>query len=237
MGEIDKGVEILVDLFIDTGDLNYIFNQGRCYEQNRRYEEAIGRFREYLVKGTRLSGEEKADAEKHIAVCQSYLAKPEVAAPSPPASAVAVPSPPAHESGKAGTPEPVASATAPVASVAATPQRPAGASTGSGLRIAGVATASVGAAALAAGVLLTLKVNSMTSDLEKPYNYSRSTDATRKDYKTLTWVSYGVGAACVASGALMYYFGWRKGRDARVDLALVPTIESGAAGAVLAGGF
>jgi hypothetical protein len=50
-GDPEKGVAILADLFIDTDDLAYIFNQGRCYEQNRRYEDAIGRFREYLVKG------------------------------------------------------------------------------------------------------------------------------------------------------------------------------------------
>jgi hypothetical protein len=74
-GDPEKGVGILTDLFVDTGELTYIFNQGRCFEQNRRYEDAIGRFREYLIKGDKLNAEDKAEAEKHIAACQSYLGK------------------------------------------------------------------------------------------------------------------------------------------------------------------
>ncbi len=72
-GDTAKGVDLLADLFLDTRDFTHIFNQGRCYEQNQQYREAIGRFREYLVKGASLSAEEKADAQKHIEVCQSYL--------------------------------------------------------------------------------------------------------------------------------------------------------------------
>ena len=30
-GDAAKGVEILADLFIDTDDATYIFNQGRCF--------------------------------------------------------------------------------------------------------------------------------------------------------------------------------------------------------------
>lgn len=45
-GEYVKGVALLSDLFVDSKDPNYIFNQGRCFEQNLRFEEAIGRFGE-----------------------------------------------------------------------------------------------------------------------------------------------------------------------------------------------
>jgi hypothetical protein len=34
LGDTKKGVEILTDLYLDTSDATYIFNQGRCYEQN-----------------------------------------------------------------------------------------------------------------------------------------------------------------------------------------------------------
>lgn len=77
VGDTAKGVEILADLFIDTNDPTYIFNQGRCFEQNRLYEEAIARFREYLVKAKNAPSEAKADAEKHIAACQTYVAEAE----------------------------------------------------------------------------------------------------------------------------------------------------------------
>jgi hypothetical protein len=60
-GDAAKGVAILTDLFIDTNDLTYIFNQGRCLEQSRKYAEAVGRFREYLLKGEDLFAAERAD--------------------------------------------------------------------------------------------------------------------------------------------------------------------------------
>ena len=86
-GDPAKGVEILTDLYLDTHDPTHIYNQGRCFEMNRLYEDAIGRFREYMVKARKLTKEEKADTEKHIATCQSYLQsqKPEASqTPAPP---------------------------------------------------------------------------------------------------------------------------------------------------------
>jgi tetratricopeptide (TPR) repeat protein len=77
VGDTTRGVEILTDLFVDTNDPTYIFNQGRCYEQNRLYEQAISRFREYLVKAKNASPDERADADKHIADCQAYMAEAE----------------------------------------------------------------------------------------------------------------------------------------------------------------
>ena len=228
-GDAIKGVEILVDLFIETGDLTYIYNQGRCFEQNRRYEDAIGHFREYLVKGKKLSAEERSDAEKHIAICQSYLGKVETTQPVPAPATQPVPATRSEV-------EPQVAMQPAVSTIAPKPQVAPG-SSGSALRISGVVAASVGGAALITGVILNIKVNSIASDLEQPLNYTRSTDSTRKDYKTLGWVSYGVGAACVATGAVLYYLGWQKGRSSHVEVAVIPTFASGTAGAVLTGAF
>src|SRR5512140_1773690 len=49
-GDYAKGVEILSDLYVETGDLNFVFNQGRCFEQSGRYQDAINRFHEYARK-------------------------------------------------------------------------------------------------------------------------------------------------------------------------------------------
>jgi outer membrane lipoprotein-sorting protein len=69
-GDPAKGVEVLAELYVDTNDITYIFNQGRCFEQNRRYEDAIGRFREYLTKGEdHLSDERQGrrqEAHRHL---------------------------------------------------------------------------------------------------------------------------------------------------------------------------
>jgi len=47
-GNVQKGVEILSEIFVETEDPTLIYNQGRCFEQNGRHKEAINRFREYL---------------------------------------------------------------------------------------------------------------------------------------------------------------------------------------------
>ena len=47
-GDIQTGMGILSELFVATKDPTYIYNQGRCFEQNGKYEEAVSRFEEFL---------------------------------------------------------------------------------------------------------------------------------------------------------------------------------------------
>jgi hypothetical protein len=232
-GNPEKGVAILADLFIDTDDLSYIFNQGRCFEQSRRYEDAIGRFREYLIKGDKLKPDERADAEKHIAACRSYLGKPETPEPvvQEPRKPVIPPPSPAVE------PNPTLPAMPPATVARSANEAPPDGKAGSGLRIAGITVAAVGAAALVSGVVLNLKANSLANDLEKPENYSRSTDSTRKDYKTLSWVGYGAGAALLATGAAMYYVGWSNGQASQPTVTVAPVLSTNTIGTVLRGAF
>jgi hypothetical protein len=230
-GEAEKGVRILAELYVDTNDITYIFNQGRCFEQNRRYEDAIGRFREYLTKGEDgLSNEEKAVARKHIDTCESYLPKPEPRSPLVPEPVSAAPI--------VTTPPPAEVAPEPPAAVVATEAQQSDKNAGSGLRIAGIVVGSLGVVALGTGVALNLKVNSMSTDLEKPNNFNRDTESSRENYKTLGWIGYGVGAAFLAGGSLLYYLGWHSGHhSAQPDVALVPTLAPGTAGALLTGAF
>jgi hypothetical protein len=229
-GDYAKGVALLSELFVATMDPTYIYNQGRCFEQNRRYEDAIARFQEYLRAGKRLGKDEKADAQKHIADCKELLAsqpsQPLVAAPAPQPAPVPTPLP---------APAPVAPAPVPPV-VQQTNVRPASES-GSGLRTAGIVTAAVGGAALVAGVVLNLKVNSMADDLQKTDGYTAGKESDRKTYETLGWAGYGVGAACIATGAVLYVLGLRSGAPASTSVALVPAFGSGQAGAVVKGAF
>jgi tetratricopeptide (TPR) repeat protein len=219
-GDPVGGVGILADLFIDTHDTTYLFNQGRCLEQNRRYEDAISRFREYLIKAKALTVEEKADTEKHIAACESYLRdKPaEEKKPEAPKQAVVM----------APTPSPIQ----PEGMVAEPRARVERA--GAGLRGTGVAAAALGGAGLVAGLVLNLKVNSMASDLEN--GYDPSVDSSRKTYKAAMWVGYGAGAACLVGGAVLSYVGWRRGQDS-TSLALAPTVGPDMIGTVIGGAF
>jgi hypothetical protein len=228
-GDYAVGVRMLSELFVATEDAIFIYNQGRCFEQNRRYEDAIARFQEFLRAGKRLTKADKAEARKHIDDCKELLASEKSerwqtaqAAPVAPPPAATTPAPPALI----------------VATPASPPERASPSASGNGgssLRTAAVATASVGAAALVAGIILNLKVNGLANDLKQTDGYSADRESDRKTYQTLGWVSYGVGAACLATGTVLYVLGLRSRNSDAVVLA--PAFAPGQAGAVVKGTF
>jgi hypothetical protein len=55
VGDVDKGAEILADLYVDTNDVGFIYNQARCFEQNGKNAQSALRFKEYLRKAKNLS--------------------------------------------------------------------------------------------------------------------------------------------------------------------------------------
>jgi len=237
-GDYASGVSILSDLFVDTRDPTYIFNQARCFEQNRRYDEAIARFQEYLRASPGLDAADKAAAEKHITDCQDLLAKQSSHAPTLTTAPVPV-QPPATEARQPAPAPPAAPAPSPApAVVVEQTSPPPGAAPGSGLRTAGILTASVGAAAVITGVVLNFKANSMASDMENTVGgYSQSKESSRKTYATVGWIGYSLGAACVATGAALYVLGTRSGGHDSSAVALTPVLAPDQVGAALGGTF
>ena len=219
-GDPVAGVAILTDLYLDTNDPTHLFNQGRCFEQNRRYDDAVGRFREYLEKAKDLSPEDKADTHRHIANCESYLRGKPVEAATPEVPKVVAEKTPVVESKPAE-----------VIVVAPVPNAGRG---GRGLRTAGGVVAAVGAAGLVTGLVLNLKANSMSGNLEADWN--PGTNSTREGYKTAGWVAYGGGAACMVAGTVLYYLGWRRG-EREPSVAVVPTVGPDMAGTFVVGAF
>ena len=227
-GDPLRGVQILTDLYIDTNDPTYIYNQGRCFEQNNRYEEAIGRFREYLRKTTGTTDVDKADAKgalKHIADCESLLGR-KVADPNQPA-VPETPPPPQPQPAAPPPPKPPQ----PIATIPLAAPPASSAPAGGGLRAAGIVTMAVGGAALVAGLVLNFKANSMVNDAQN--RFDGGTYSSSKDYKTVSQVGYGAGAVCLAGGALLYYLGVRAGHG----VAAAPNVGQGTAGAILTGAF
>jgi hypothetical protein len=225
-GDYARGVSILSDLFLDSKNPTYIFNQGRCYEQAERYTDAVSRFREYL----RTPGsEDPALAQKHIAECEELEAKknPPVVAPAAqpatqPMSAMSVPKAQPEQVVVIQQPQPASSSGLP----------------GSGLRVTGVVIASVGVAGLVTGVLLNLKANSLANSITPPNTYDRSKESTRQSYETFSWVGYGVGAGAIVTGAILYGVGWSKaGAQRGESVALLPAVGPGLVGASLRGAF
>jgi hypothetical protein len=226
-GDYRKGIEILADLFIATKDPIYIFNQGRCLEQSHQWQEAIDRFREYLRKSPSLNPEDTADTNKHIADCEGFLEKEKgnlTTLPLPPQPTV---TPPIPEQ----PPQPDAPAT-PIITTTAEPTT----SSGTGLRTAGWIMVATGVAAVATGVVLNLKANSVADKL-----WSRQSQSKQSQHDTLetwSWISYGAGAAFLATGATLYLWGARAGNATRTaNLAVLPATGADGATLTLFGAF
>jgi tetratricopeptide (TPR) repeat protein len=248
-GDYLKGVSILAELFVDTNDPTYLFNQGRCYEQNLRYAEAAERFKEYLRKAPKLSDSEKADVDRHIADCEASATKNQAqihgatAELSPPATSAQMP---AATSGANATPSATASASSQDNS---TPTNNlVGTSPGSAVPMANPwqhtakwVASGAAVAFLAAGGVEHYRYYSKNSD----YNDKHCTSATTTCSSLAdaadnakTWAMVGYGAAAVAAGAALVF--WltdspRPSRAAQAGLAF--TCAPALAGISCVGGF
>ena len=226
VGDFQKGVDILSDLFVETSSPTYVYNQGRCYQQNNRWEQAIGRFREYLRIAKDLTDSDNAAAGQQIADCQTSLGKAAQLAPQP---AVAAPPPIARTE----TPAPVSETAAPPV-VAKPAPLPLEDDHGKSLRTAGVVCAAVGLAAVGAGVGLALKTQSISSD-EQKHGPTIDKEDQRKSLETWGWVSYGIGAAAIATGAVLYIVGRSSYRASSV--ALLPILDLDGVSMMVKGSF
>lgn len=232
-GNYTKGVSILSDLFVDSKDPTYIFNQGRCFEQNRRFEDAIAKFEEYLR--TDLSAQSRASGEKHLADSQKRLAQERENTATQPVPFT--PPPPVFAAPVSPKPTPTAE---PATTVTVT-ESPAPSEPGKrrwGLITGGIVTASLGVGAAVAGLLFQLKANNMVKDWEsKPGTYSSSNEDKQKTYRTLTWVGYGAGAALVTTGAILMGVGASSRTSSSGNVALSPSVGPAQFGAMLTGSF
>jgi hypothetical protein len=232
-GDYAKGTAILSDLFIQSGgNPVFIFNQARCLESNMRYGDAVARFEEFVrtaeASTAGLTPDDKVAAEKHIADCKKHIEQESNKTSSPASS---TPAPAIAPSATANQPQPTPEIAQPA-------PIPTSSNSGAGLRTAGIITASVGGAALVAGILLNLHANSMASDMENNVGgYTPSKNSSHDNYVRAMWISYGVGAACVATGAVLFGIGIGSNKGASSDVAILPAVDSHQAGLSLAGRF
>jgi hypothetical protein len=73
-GRVDEGVKILAELFAQTEDMTYVFNQGRCFQQNGQAKEALTRFREFLRRASPGEADAKKEAETFVAELEADIA-------------------------------------------------------------------------------------------------------------------------------------------------------------------
>jgi hypothetical protein len=93
----------------------------------------------------------------------------------------------------------------------------------------------VGAAALIAGVIFSIETHSISNDVTSDAanrSYSRTTADRGKLFADLQWVGYGVGAAALGCGVVLYYVGYRIAQSSASDsVSLVPMLLPGGTGA------
>jgi hypothetical protein len=227
LGDYQKGTDILADLFVDTNDTTYIYNQGRCYQQNGIFEKAVLRFREYLRKVKNLSNSDRTETERQISDCEASLGKAALVAPPPVSTSSSV----APIETQLTVPAPQTAA--PAVSVKPTPT-PTESSQGKDLRTAGIICAAGGLAAVGAGVGLALKTQNISSD-EQKHGATPAKESQRKSLETWGWIGYGVGAAALGTGAVLYIAGRRD--DQRGSLALLPILAPNSASVMMKGSF
>jgi hypothetical protein len=88
-GDTQEGVALLANLYVETRDPTYVYNQARCFQQNGRNEQAAFRFREYLRLDQTVSVEERTKVEGYIRELEP------APAPRPAVALAPVASPPA----------------------------------------------------------------------------------------------------------------------------------------------
>jgi hypothetical protein len=237
-GDYRKGVDILADLFVDTKNNTYIFNQGRCFQQSHQWVDALDRFTEYQRKATNLPADEQAEVEKYIADCKAQIQQsqpPVPAQPTPPAAVASTAPvlPPEGPTATSASAPPASGPSATLTTPAAETSRP-----GAGLRTAGIVAGAVGVAGIITGVVLALKTQSNVDNMYSN-GYSPSAESSRKSYETWGWVGYGVGAAGIVAGTTMYLLGWSAGRSGATEthLSLLPAIGHDGAMLLLQGGI
>lgn len=209
-GEVDKGVALLAGLYAQTNDPTAIYNQGRCYQQNARPEQAVMKFEEYLRKAKDITPEERAEVERFIAELNADI---ERAKPAP-------------------APAPVV--TPPLAEEA----RPGSTLRKAGVALGALGVAAVGAGVVF-GVMMMSKEDEIDRRTKAPglvdAPSTQGPIADGKRYETLQFVGYAVGAAALITGTACYVVGAR--REARAHVVVTPLATASLGGLSLAGTF
>ncbi len=261
-GNYESGVALLAELFAETENANFIYNQARCYEQSARPEDAINRFREYLRVAKYISAAERSDVDQHIAECRTLQKERDKKAatatgPSPapvsmgainaPPPTPAVPMPPAAKPAEtlvvpAVTPtieqvSPIAAPVPPVsAAVVEQPSNPVPTSQGKRLRVAGIVCGAVGLASLGTATYYYARAKSLSDKVSNANPGNPSDFQAGKDAETMQWVLYSIGASAAATGVVLYLLG-QSGSAAPASVGMIPIAAPGIAGLSAQGVF
>ncbi len=193
---VDRGIELLVAIYAETGDVNAIYNQARCYQQNARPEHALERFREFL----RVAGSDASEHEQVTGFIREL--ESEIAARDRRAS--------------------LARAAANASGVAASTSNDRSARGAAG-RWPAYLAASVGTAALLGGAYFSWQTRSLHREVERPLPVLTPTglaDLSSRGERAQRWqwIGYGLGSAALVTSAALFWFSGGSETSSRISL-------------------
>jgi hypothetical protein len=208
-GSVAEGVALLAGLYAQTKDPTYVYNQGRCYQQNGQLEPALNRFHEYLRVGTKEPPPDIARAQGFIKEIEDSLAR---------TRAIQAEQERARQA-------------------AAAPDGALSDRRRSRLHVAATLLGVVAVASITTGAVMGLRSQSIEREIDKEVQANpvivdaaglkrRLADGGR--YETWQWIGYGVGVAAAAGAVTTLAFA-ELSRPAREQVAFVP-VAGGAAG-------
>ncbi len=212
-GDVAKGISILGELYAETRNPAYVFNQARCYQKNNKLEEARGSFTEYLRIGTNEPPEDIQRADGFIKEIDETLARQR-------ASAAPAPSVPSIQVADSGADR---RHTLRVASIVL-----------AGVGVAAIATGVF----LSLKVQQTNDdINRQFAGMDYVTDGARLQQqlADGQRYETWQWVGYGVGVAAMAGAVTTFIlsggFGSGTAEHAMIDVS--PSLSPDGAGGVM----
>jgi tetratricopeptide (TPR) repeat protein len=222
IGDFDKAIELWKEGYELKDDPIFLYNIAQAYRQKGDPAKSIFYYKGYLRELP--AAKNRGEVEEKMADLQRQIEDAErAAAPPPPPEPTPAPVPAPVEV-KADS-----QALAPMPDDAPRP--------GKGMRIGGLVSMGVGAAALAGGIVCGLRAKSLASDLEdathagQPWSQDLADKESQgKTMNTLAIVGYSVGAAAIVTGGILYYLGDRKdSRAAHERATIVPAVGPGGA--------
>jgi tetratricopeptide (TPR) repeat protein len=238
--------------YLQTQDPAFLLDIAQCHRALGENQEALMMFRLYLKSSPEATNPEARavttqaikEIEREAKSAPRNLVAPATAAPAP-APAAAPGAPPTTYSARKFKTDPGG-----MPALEPTPEldgtRAAEAATGvpnttenrrRRLRLAAVVCGAVGLASVGIGVYYWTRARSLSDSANQASVYNRAVYDDGKRAETMQWIFYGVGAAAVATGAALYWFGWRRPGAKESSLALVPLLGPSAAGVAGHGAF
>lgn len=218
----DKAIELYQKAYDLTGHPLMLFNMAQAHRLAGRLDKAAELYDRYLKRDP--SGTEAPAASAALADLKAAGVTPPPAAPEP---VVTKPEAPPDEAVSAfRTPEPEEPVRVDTA-----------ASPGRGWRLTGMVLGGAGLVSLAAGVYFTTRVLHWEEEAAKALMEGRPlTNAKGKGEAAELRgdIAYGLAGALVIGGAVTYWLGHKKGREAQTT-AWTPVVGPGFAGITLSG--